>query len=169
MNTVTLRKITDNDLPEMKKMLTNQTIKKTYMIPDFDSEEKLLDMFRVFKKYSEDPGRFVRGIDLDGKLIGFINDVGIDENGIELGWVVSPDHQNRGCCTKAVSLALEELWKRGFRTVFAGAFAENPASMRVMEKCGMVKNGKTEEIEYRGMNHHCICYEIRSPYENTYK
>ena len=42
--------------------------------------------------------------------------------------------------------------------VYAGAFAENPASLRVMQKAGMTLMDKTEDLEYRGKTHHCIFY-----------
>ncbi len=47
-----------------------------------------------------------------------------------------------------------------FTVVKTGAFTENIASIRVMEKCGMRRFDETEEIEYRGKNHTCVYYEI---------
>jgi len=42
----------------------------------------------------------------------------------------------------------------------AGAFAENCASIRVMQKAGMQLMDKTELIEYRGQNRNCVYYGI---------
>ena len=48
----------------------------------------------------------------------------------------------------------------GFEHVKAGFFEENMASCRVMEKCGMTKLDVEDDIEYRGVMHHCLYYGI---------
>ena len=44
----------------------------------------------------------------------------------------------------------------GYSRVIAGHFEENPASRRVMEKCGMGPMDREENIEYRGVPHRCL-------------
>jgi RimJ/RimL family protein N-acetyltransferase len=48
----------------------------------------------------------------------------------------------------------------GYARVVCGAFAQNKASQRVMEKAGMERIPFTEEIEYRGNTHLCVYYQI---------
>jgi RimJ/RimL family protein N-acetyltransferase len=91
-------------------------------------------------------------------MVGFINDPEILDGTIELGWVVDPEYHNRGYATEAVTHAIKDLFTRGFDVVTAGAFEENPASIRVMQKSGMTLQDKTEELQYRGKTHHCIFY-----------
>ena len=50
--------------------------------------------------------------------------------------------------------------KTVFLEIITGAFEENTASIRVMEKCGMRKAAAEEDITYRGRNHHCVYYTI---------
>lgn len=61
----------------------------------------------------------------------------------EIGWCLSPDHQGNGYVTEAtaelVRLCFEEL---GVRRLVANAFADNVASLRVMERLGMVCEGR---------------------------
>ena len=65
--------------------------------------------------------------------------------------------------TRALKLAITELFSLGYREVITGAFDENGASIRVMEKAGMVKLDKIDEIDYRGKLHKCVYYhKIRS-------
>jgi RimJ/RimL family protein N-acetyltransferase len=56
----------------------------------------------------------------------------------ELGWVLDPQYAGRGYATEAVRelirLCFEEI---GLRRVFAGCFADNEASWRLMERVGM--------------------------------
>ena len=56
---------------------------------------------------------------------------------------------------------IDYLKEHGFATVTAGAFEQNVASLRVMQKCGMVRLEKTDEIEYRGRVHTCIYYTTK--------
>ena len=56
----------------------------------------------------------------------------------EIGWILSPDHQGQGYATEAVAelvrICFDDL---ALRRLTAVAFADNPASVRVMEKVGM--------------------------------
>lgn len=158
---VTLRAIEEESLEDGILLLTDPSIKQTYMLPDFSSRTETEKLFHRLKDLSRQEGRYVRGIYLGETMIGFLNDVEIYEDSIELGWVIHPDCRNKGCATCAVMRALEELSALGYTEVTAGAFAENPASIRVMEKCGMTRLDKSEEIEYRGAFHHCVYYAIR--------
>ena len=90
-----------------------------------------------------------------------INDVEIENGTIEVGYVVHPDYWGRGHATAALKLAIRELFAKGYREITAGAFHQNPASLRVMEKAGMTKIDKTDEIQYRGKTHRCIYYSIQ--------
>ena len=111
------------------------------------------------KELSENCTRLVYGIYLENELVGFMNDVEMDEGWVELGYVISPAHKNCGFATEALSALIDEAFRLGFSRVKTGAFSENAASMRVMEKCGMKKSSETEKIEYRGATHDCVYYE----------
>lgn len=112
-------------------------------------------------------GHFVRGICAEDRLVGFLNDVSMEGGSVELGYVVHPAYQGRGYATAALKAAIAELFRMGFREVVAGAFSDNAASLRVMQKAGMTLTDKTEEIEYRGARHRCVCYSIAFGKEST--
>lgn len=80
----------------MIELLTNDDIKKTYLIPDFKTEEEITGMVEKQLEFSLSEAHFVRGIYLDHTLIGFVNDVEIANGVIELGYVIHPAFQNRG-------------------------------------------------------------------------
>ena len=148
------------DQATMVRLLTDRKIKDTYTIPDFDCEEKVIRLFLRFMDLSHDDSRVVAGIYLDGRLIGFLNDTGIDGKNIELGYVIDPAYHNQGYMTEALQGAIAWLLEHGFEQVITGAFARNAASIRVMEKCGMSKMEKTETIDYRGTAEPCVYYHI---------
>ena len=55
----------------------------------------------------------------------------------ELGYALHPDWWNRGLMTEAAAELLRCAFQdRGLRAVWASHYAENPASRRVIEKCG---------------------------------
>lgn len=87
------------------------------------------------------------GIYLKDELIGFANEVERENDKIELGYA-----------TEMLDGMLEELFQSCFSEVIAGAFEENTASIRVMEKCNMEKLDKVDEIEYRDVVHTCVYY-----------
>lgn len=146
------------DREEMLDLLTNHQIRQTYMLPDFVSREDAVPLFHRLMALSRKDDRYVRGIYVDGILVGFLNDVEILGRVIELGYVVHPNHWGCGFATTALKRAIGELYRLGYEEVIAGAFAENTASIRVMEKAGMQQLEKTDEIEYRGKLHHCVYY-----------
>lgn len=158
---IKLNPLSDEDKEQVISILTDDTVKKTYMLPDFPSRTEAEGLFCRLMELSRQEGRYVRGIYLGETLIGFLNDVEINGDSVELGWVIHPDYHNKGYATRAVTWAVEELFALGYAEVTAGAFAENPASIRVMEKCGMTLLDRTEEIEYRGTVHRCVYYAIR--------
>lgn len=74
--------------------------------------------------------------------------------------MIHPAVQNRGYATEMLSAVIRELFRMGYSVVRACVFDDNAASRRVMEKCGMILTGRTDEIEYRGKIRHCLYCEI---------
>lgn len=158
-----LRAMTPEDAGDVVKLLTHEEVGKTYMVPGFSQPEDVHKLFRRLMELSCDDERFVCGVYREDRLIGLINDVEICEDEVELGYVIHPRQKNRGFATEVLAAAIRELFSMGYSVVKAGAFAENSASMRVMEKCGMTPTGQDEDIPYRGRIHRCINYKIRKP------
>ena len=157
-----IRTLTENDQHAMLELLTNEQIKQTYMLPDFEKKEDAIPLFNRLMNLSNDSSRFVRCIDLDDTAIGFLNDVEIKDGSIELGYVIHPEFHNKGYMTGALKLTISALFDLGYKRVVCGAFAQNKASQRVMEKAGMLRISFTEEIEYRGKTHLCVYFEKRN-------
>lgn len=162
---VTLRAFLPDDQQQMLDIFTDNTVNKTYMLPDFAQRSDAIPLFERLMGLSKDNSRFVRCIALGNIAIGFLNDVEIKDGKIELGYVIHPAFQGKGYMTQALSAAIEDLFYLGYEQVICGAFTENPASIRVMEKCGMVKLPLTEVIPYRGADHFCVYYGLCK--ENT--
>ena len=159
---LTLRPFAPSDQSRILEILTDTTVNQTYMLPDFENREDAISLFNRLMQLSMDENRYVCCIALNGKAIGFLNDVEIKNGIIELGYVIHPDSQGHGYMTCTLWTAITELFELGYREVICGAFEENKASLRVMEKAGMIQTEKTKQIEYRGKTHRCIYCKIRN-------
>ncbi len=90
------------------------------------------------------PGEFVRGIELQGTLIGCCGFMPIaresegnhDEQSVEIGYWIGKDYWGRGFATEAATAIVAECKRRGFSHLHAGHFHDNPASARVLIKLG---------------------------------
>ena len=155
-----VRPISPADQEAVLDLVTDEIVGKTYMFPAYKNREEALPLFHRLVQMGTDANRFVAGVYLDGRFIGMMNDVEMKDGKIEMGYAYQPAYYNQGYATEAFRGAIDYLLAHGFHTVVAGAFSENPASLRVMEKCGMTKQDYTDEIDYRGVTHTCIYYAI---------
>ena len=151
-----LRAFMESDWPRAAMLMMSSEVNRTYMLPDFESEEKARPLFDRLVTMSKDDKRYVRAMEADGQFVGFCNDVERNGDSVEIGYAMCPDIWGRGYCTAALKLAIADLFELGFHQVVAGAFVENPASLRVMEKAGMTPIDKVDDIEYRGRIHKCV-------------
>ena len=141
-------------------LLTDETVGKTYMLPEYGSREEAIPLVHRLVALSEDESRYVAGIYWEDRFIGMMNETEIKDKQIEMGYALLPAYYNRGFATEAFKGVIDHLFSCGFETVVAGAFSNNTASLRVMEKCGMMKQDNTDEIAYRGTTHTCIYYAV---------
>ena len=156
-----IKAITDSDRDNVISLLTDDIVKQTYMVPDFESEEAVIKLFHRLKDLSHSDGFYQVGIYLEDNLIGIANEVDREEDSIELGYAILPDYHNQGYGTEMLNALIYQMHAEGFSKVVIGAFEENLSSIRVMEKCGMQRIEKTDEIEYRGKIHTCVYYVKR--------
>ncbi len=151
----------DDDQAAMTALLTDARIKKTYMIPDLHTLEETAAVFEKLKRHSHSEEHYEKGIFADGGLIGFVNDVVMAGDQIEVGYAIHPDHWNRGFATEALLAVIDDLFSKGYREITAAAFTANMASRRVMEKCGMRQTGEKSAIKYQGRLQECVHYSIK--------
>ena len=79
-----------------------------------------------------------------GRVIGSIGVMWLSEEhrSAEIGYSLNRDYWNQGCMTQALSAVLRSLFDSlGLHRIEGQCDTRNPASGRVMEKCGMVREG----------------------------
>ncbi len=157
-----IRPFSPEDLGELSRLLKNEQIQKTYMIPDLSDPGVLDRLLCRFLELSHSPARFVRGIYREEMLVGLVNDVELEGGSVELGYAISPEFWGRGYATQMLRAVMGELFAAGFTRVTAGAFEDNAASLRVMEKAGMRRIPRQDTVIYRGEARRCVYYALTS-------
>ena len=81
------------------------------------------------------------------------SNIGIGEMDAELGYWIGKPYWNRGLCTEALHAMVDHCFNTvGYETLWSDYFVDNPASGRVMEKCGFRDTGEVNWLShlYRG-------------------
>lgn len=75
------------------------------------------------------------------------SNIEIGEEDAEVGYWIAKPYWNRGICTEALRCVIDYCFNvKGFYTLWADFFIDNPASRRVMEKCGFIDTGRENEL-----------------------
>ena len=85
--------------------------------------------------------------DLENEIIGTLSFKGIDDKGIvEIGYGINEGYENKGYMTEAVRAIVKWTSEQpNVKQIEAEAEENNYASIRVLEKCNFVPNGKIGE------------------------
>lgn len=79
-----------------------------------------------------------------GYLPASLSNLEIAEDRCEVGYWIARPYWGRGICTEALRLIVRYCFEeKGFSVLWGDYFPENPASGRVMEKCGFSDTGLT--------------------------
>ena len=153
-----VKPLSRRDEGNVVKLLTDPLVNRYYLVPDFPDEAAVKALFRRLLTLSRGRQRYVAGIYLEGECIGILNETDRPDHGIELGIAILPEFHGRGFGTAVLAAGAAFFLKHGFTQVLAGAFAENRASIRAMEKSGMEPLNRRETLTYRGQTHNCVYY-----------
>ena len=79
--------------------------------------------------------------------VGFLpasaSNLKIAEDHAEVGYWIARPYWGKGICTEALQMVIDYCFnEKGFTTLWGDYFLSNPASGRVMEKCGFVDTGE---------------------------
>ena len=149
----------DSDEEDVISILSNPTVKENYICYDLDYEG-YKKQFKQLKLNSKIKIHYARGIFLDGKLIGFINDARIKDDKIEIEMALKPEARGLGYGTEALTAVIDELFSKGYSTISTYCFKSNSTYANLLEKVGMKKLEREEKLTYRGNDVVCTFYTI---------
>ena len=167
-----LRRFRQGDAEQMFRNYTSDDEVTRFLTwPTHTSEEGTqgyLDM--VLAEY-ESEKTYRWAIVFEGEVIGCIDVVDMSERNerCEIGYCMGRKWWNRGIMTEALNAVMDFLFNRvGVYHIMARHATANPASGRVMQKCGMKPQGVLRAMDKIGDTFYdCAYYSIlRDEYQN---
>ncbi|UVD79356.1 GNAT family N-acetyltransferase [Myroides albus] len=150
---LTLRCVDLNDAVEMFEMRSNADVMKYIPVALAQQQDQAVTYIESLAKRMEDKECINWAITEKGssKMIGTIGfyRMKLNHYRTEVGYMLHPSYQGKGYVPEAVRCLIEYGFKQlGFHSLEAIIQVENVASMRVLEKCGFVKEAHFTENEY---------------------
>ena len=147
---ILLRSWRDSDAEILYKYASSPEVGPRAGWPPHKSIEESLEIIRTI--FNNDHTWAIE-LKENNEIIGCIgyytcseSNINIGANDVEAGYWIAQPYWNRGICTEALRLLIDYCFcKKGFQTIWSDFFVDNPASGRVMEKCGFLDTG---EINY---------------------
>ena len=98
------------------------------------------DFERYVKSVFSDPRNIVYGAFLDNELVGVLEAVYLSDGCYEMAIVVKDDYQGRGIGTRLVAYAINDLKRRGARTLIAYTTPDNYRMLAISRRFnGIIK------------------------------
>ncbi len=138
---VRLRHFRDSDAERMAELANNPKIGKN-LRDGFPYPYTVEDAKNFLKKY--EGFEFFFAIEYGGIHVGNISLVPQDNVHIktaEIGYFLGEPYWNKGIMTSAVKLITNYGFKSGFARIHTGVYEFNPASQKVLQKCGYTLEG----------------------------
>ncbi|WP_407403001.1 GNAT family N-acetyltransferase [Sodaliphilus sp.] len=143
---ILLRRWQESDASALFKYASDPEVGPRAGWPPHKSQEESLD---VIKNIFTNDTTWAIVLKETGEAIGamgyFTHDtsnIPIGTNDCEMGYWVPRPYWNRGICTEALRLMLDYCINvKQFENIWCDHFTGNPASGRVMQKCGFVDTG----------------------------
>jgi RimJ/RimL family protein N-acetyltransferase len=132
-----LRPVTDSDLPTFYLYQADEGAAR---MADFPIRSEL-DFYTHWHKIMVDPANILRTILYEGQVAGNMVSF-IMEGRREVGYWLGREFWGRGIATAALKLFLEEITER---PLYAFTAHSNPASVKVLQKCGFSQLEKTDK------------------------
>ena len=144
---ILLRPWRDSDAAVLFKYASDPEVGPRAGWPPHKNVEESLEVIRKF--FSND---YTWAIELKGtgEVIGCVgylpaglSNLQIDEDQCEVGYWIAHPYWGQGLCTESLRLVIDLCFKvKGFTVLWGSFFISNPASGRVMEKCGFADTGE---------------------------
>lgn len=146
---LTLRAFTESDAEDIYAWASDERVTKFLGWLPHESIDKTKEVLAGWIAKYSDTDYYGWAIVFEGKVIGRVttNYVSRGHRRCEVGYYIGHDHWNMGLMTEALSGVLEYFFNRaGMNRVEAIYEPDNPASGRVMEKCGMKYEGTMRQF-----------------------
>jgi len=157
-NNLVLDKITLDDALDYYLIASNEHITTSFMLDETANLEEARSVIEDIISNYTDNEFYYFAIRLDNKLIGVMKSYESDY--LELGYAINEDYWNNGYATRALNLVTNYFLSIDrIKKIILGAFSDNYASIRVMEKCNYSFLGmKKDEFYYKGKSRDIVYF-----------
>ena len=160
-----LRPLELSDAPAFSQLASDYDIAKMtgslpHPMPLYSAEFKIMSL----RNRKQRGLAYPYAITLDGgELIGVMDLFRSAPNAaLEIGYWIGKPYWGQGLSTEAARAVITEARETlGVEALIAGAFADNPASLRVLEKLGFKQTGKTEMYFSMGRMEKALSLNLR--------
>jgi ribosomal-protein-alanine N-acetyltransferase len=131
--------------------------------PPHQSIEETRQMILTYVKDYEKADFYMWAVVFENELIGLVcgNEINEDIRSICIGYCITKPCWNKGFATEASKALIAYFFDLGFNRVFSYHNPLNPASGRVMQKCGMTFEGTIRGGSlFAGVICDCLQYSI---------
>ncbi len=153
---VNLRRLSLSDAPEIARLINNRKIwdnLRDFIPNPYGVEDG--EFFVNLTQKENPPQTF--GIVLDETqlcgVIGLVIQQDVHRFSAEIGYWIGEEYWGKGIGTKAIQLMVDYGFNElSLNRIFSGVFEYNQPSLRILEKCGFVKEGILKKAVYKNGN-----------------
>ena len=153
-----LREISDKDADAIYQILSNPAVIQYDTFELFQDIKQAHDLIAWFQSQIQAQNAIFWGITLIGRpeVIGFCKcEIEIPEVRADLGYDLNADYWNRGIMTEAIGAVVDFAFRTlQIHRIEATASIENPASIKILEKVGFMREGVMRERCLMGGRYH---------------
>lgn len=144
---ISLRPWLESDAEALYKYASDPEVGPRAGWPPHKNVEESLDVIRKFFMNDYTWAVVLNETDEVIGCVGYLpsssSNLPIGEDQCEVGYWIARPYWDRGICTEALRLVIGHCFNdKGFTTLWGTYFTSNPASGRVMEKCGFAETGE---------------------------
>ena len=145
-----LRKMRMSDVPDVYRYARDREVARHVL---WEAHQSIWDTrayvrFLLCQYRNGEPGSWAIGLRETGRVVGTIGYMGYspDHATVEVGYSLAREHWGKGLMTEALTAVIRETFRvLKLHRIEAMHFTDNPASGRVMAKCGMTHEGHMRE------------------------
>ena len=143
---LTLRKMRMSDGPDVNRYARDPEVARHVLWEAHQSlwETRGYIRYLLYQYRNGEPGSWAIVLRETGKVVGTIGymSYSADNSTVEVGYSLAREHWGKGLMTEALAAVITETFRTlKLHRVEAMHFTDNPASGRVMDKCGMQHEG----------------------------
>lgn len=145
-----LRKMRMSDAPDVYRYAQDREVARHVLWEAHQSiwETRAYIRFLLYQYRNGEPGSWAIVLRETGKVVGTIGYMGYsaDNATVEVGYSLAREHWGKGLMTEALEAVIGESFRAlHLHRIETMHFTDNPASGRVMAKCGMTHEGRMRE------------------------